>query len=87
MEYIVTVSNTQLELWEDAVLMQELGFTLSHWTYGGLEYWEIENPVGDAKIEVNTIEELNAFIDKYGRIIISEKPNGWTIEIYNGWRE
>lgn len=41
-------------------------------------------------IEINTLEELTAFIDKYGSIVIRadwDDPNAKMIEIYDDYRE
>lgn len=38
-------------------------------------------------LEIKDLEELLDFQDKYGEIIISKDPDGYTIEIYNYYRE
>lgn len=41
-------------------------------------------------VDIDTLEQLNAFFKKYGKIIIQEEfgiPNQLAIEIYDDWRE
>lgn len=45
---------------------------------------------GEYTIEINTLEQLLDFVNKYGEVIIFPKDYRGslpTIEIYDGWRE
>lgn len=71
---------------EDRDALSKLGFTFTPCEF---EEFRIE---GSPKIEINTLEELIAFVEKYGDIIIFDNhynpdENIIDIEIYNDHRE
>ena len=47
-----------------------------------------EEDIVDWTVEINSLDELNAFAEKYGELVISIEPHGspW-IEIYDDYRE
>ena len=62
--------------------LRELGFKFDE--DGFLNHYEYGYPT----VEINTMEELNEFIEKWGKVvIIPESYGNWRLEIYNGWRE
>lgn len=65
--------------WVDSDYKKELeliGFTFSH----GLINWHIES---NGSIDINSLDELNNFIDKFEEIILTKD----SITIYNGYIE
>ena len=68
---------------EDGERLSTLGIPMEHVTderYGPITY---RLTGGDGLIEIKTLEELMAFVEKWGDVVLSKG----TIEIYNGWRE
>ena len=67
----------------DMERLRNLGFSFElydHDTYYGDRYLIL----GEGNVELNSIEDLVSFVEKFGQIIILDKN---TIEIYNDYRE
>jgi hypothetical protein len=75
--------------------LQELGFTFEPREAG---YWRIDmhgnryRPEGGSirgqpVIEFNSLEDVIAFVNKYGRIVIGPSKDGWDVTIYDDYIE
>lgn len=63
--------------------LEEIGFTFKPSDYKSLYCFRAFTIEGSPEIEINSLEELIQFADKFGEIIVG---NG-SIEIYNDYRE
>lgn len=71
---------------DEAAKLEKLGFQFSD---RGETFWENEpktryNNCNHVEVEINTLEELLAFADEWGEVIISDDN---TLEIYDDYRE
>lgn len=73
---------------EEADKVKEFDFKFQDTYFMGHKYY-LPNNISEKEIEINSIEELVQFSDKYGNIIISRKEvnNKPNLEIYNDYRE
>ena len=90
MKFTLTLVNSVLRAGDENIPKYEaLGFEVVS-TPGGVEPWECGQKVwllddnDSVELEIYTLEELLAFVDEYGAIVIEADHS---IEIYNGYRE
>jgi hypothetical protein len=83
MEYAVTSTRNGFSLFDEGEVrkLESIGFVFSRATSVG--YRQIVPP-HTVKVEINTLEELGRFINKFGRVVMQDDK---TIEIYNSCRE
>ena len=83
MKYSITVTDSLYKSDSKEVEnLKELGFVFEPMTDNFMGY-DLSIQDSNIYVEINTLEELIAFNEKYGRIIF----DGTHIEIYNGYRE
>ncbi len=83
MKYSITVTDSLYKSDSDDVkILKELGFMFEPMTDSFMGY-DLSIQDSNIYVEINTLEELISFNEKYGRIIF----DGTHIEIYNGYRE
>jgi hypothetical protein len=63
---------------EDRLKLQEIGFEFEH-----SDYLKFKRSNKQLEIEINSLEELISFSNKFGAVIINDS----SIEIYNDYRE
>jgi len=63
---------------EDRLKLQEIGFEFEH-----SDYSKFKKSNKQPEIEINSLEELISFSNKFGEVII----NDGSIEIYDDYRE
>lgn len=76
MQYKVEISDEVIGSLAEAEELAKLGFTFRPVN----NYFRM---YGEGSITIDTLEQLQAFIHKYGRIVLQDT----LIEIYNGYRE